>query len=150
MSRCPACQDGPLTDALCPSCQARADERASVSGHSGRAKREPFPALPIRSWPDLVAVEPSLADFEAVLNGSWSYEANRVLNMLVGWYRGRQSPDVVTPWQETRSGFGLISAVDIVPMLPTEPMTETERWLRTSAAFDMARDHLQALAGWRA
>jgi hypothetical protein len=105
-------------------------------------------ALPVKDWQRLVQVEPSLRSLEILCNGHWSREAADILCGLVGWYRMQEAPDFLTPSPIPPSMSICLSDV-VMPVKASPPQTETERWLRTSAAFDMARDHLDGLGDCR-
>jgi hypothetical protein len=103
-------------------------------------------ALPVKNWQQLIRVEPSLRSLEVLAAGHWSREAADILCDLVGWYRNQEAPNFVTP--PFNNGFICLADV-VMPAKAGPPQTETEKWLRTSEAFDMARDHLDGLGDCR-
>jgi hypothetical protein len=107
-------------------------------------KEELEVALPVKDWQRLAQVEPSLAALETLCAGSWSPAAAEILYSLVGWYRGMEAPNYLAPEEWTS-----LCLDDFTPVRAGPPSTETERWLRTTAAFDMARDHLDGLGDCR-
>ena len=102
-------------------------------------------ALPIRDWQRLAQVEPSLAALETLAAGQWSPAAAEILYSLVGWYRGLDAPNYLAP--ESWTSACLDDAV--MPQRAGPPTTDTERFLRTSEAYDLARDHLDGLGDCR-
>lgn len=101
--------------------------------------------VPATTWAEICRLEPRLRDVEELIDltdrgETFEYYAIRnYASCRVGWARGKQAPDEQS-WSLIEEGWTTLDGLadDIV----SEPLTDAERWLRTSEAYDVALDHL--------
>ena len=104
---------------------------------------------PAESWAELVRLEPELGRVDRLIDlldntRDWprTYLAVRdYAGVLVGWNRGVQAPDFDT-YHEAGGGLRWRTIADLPEPIVSPPLTDAERWLRTSAAYDLATDYL--------